>query len=147
MRGRSLGKMDLGCNEEVKQRESFPKISDNIYFFFLWKKPVNVATNKKASEGNLGTKKKKKSRHSVHNPCYFHINGWFSNFLFLGFENHIICKWTSQNTRFPSIFHNISTYFFNFLSNFLYKKKNLNPSTCMEKYVKFLNKMEDWNCS
>ena len=47
--------MGLGCGEEVKEKDSFPKISDNIIFFF--KLPVNVATNMEVGEGNLGTKK------------------------------------------------------------------------------------------
>ena len=76
-------------------------------------------------EDNLGTKKM--SQHKVHKThIIFHVNGIFSNFLFMEFENHIIYKWVSQNTRFPSIFPCISTYFFNFLSNFLCKKTNLN---------------------
>ena len=89
--------MGLGCGEEVKEKDSFPKISDNIIFFF--KLPVNVATNMEVGEGNLGTKKGVNTVHKTH--IIFHINDRFSNFLFLGFENHIICKWVSQNTSFP----------------------------------------------
>ena len=58
MRGRSLGKMGLGCGEEVKERESFPKISNNIYIYIGEKKPINVASNMEVDEGNLGTKKR-----------------------------------------------------------------------------------------
>ena len=56
MRGRSLGKMGLGCGEAVKERESFPKISNNIYILG-GKKTINVASNMEVGEGNLGTKK------------------------------------------------------------------------------------------
>ena len=91
IRERSFGKMGLGCGEEVKEKDSFPKISDNIIFFF--KLPVNVATNMEVGEGNLGTKKGVNTVHKTH--IIFHINDRFSNFLFLGFENHIICKWIS----------------------------------------------------
>ena len=48
--------MGLGCGEEVKERESFPKISNNIYILG-GKKTINVASNMEVGEGNLGTKK------------------------------------------------------------------------------------------
>ena len=74
MRGRSLGKMGLGCGEEVRERE-FPQIWDDswvacviqildviiiiiiiiIIIFFLWKLLINVAIDMKVGEGNLDT--------------------------------------------------------------------------------------------
>ena len=118
-------KMRLGCGKEVKERKNFPKVSDNMFFFvfgfFFLEKPINVAVDMDVDEGNLGIEK------VVSTKCTKPILMVDSQiFQFLGFENHIIYKWVSQNTRFPSIFPCISTYFLNFLSNFLCKKTNLN---------------------
>ena len=89
------------------ERESFPKISNNIIFclcFFFWEKLDNVVVDMEVGEGNLGTEKRSHLRvHKTH--IIFHLNGWFSDFLFLGFENHIIYKCTSQNTFRFCFFH------------------------------------------
>ena len=117
-------KMGLGCGKKVKERERiFQKFQTTCFFLFFvfLEKPINVAVDMDVDEGNLGTEK------VVSTKCTKPILMVDSQiFQFLGFENHIIYKWVSQNTRFPSIFPCISTYFFNFLSNFLCKKTNLN---------------------
>ena len=69
MRGRSIGNMGLECDEEVKKKQSFPKISYNINLFIYLKKPINVVTDMEVDEGNLGTQKK--SAQSAQNPYYF----------------------------------------------------------------------------
>ena len=119
-----VGRWVLGVVRKWKREKEFSKsFRQHVFFLFFvfLEKPINVAVDMDVDEGNLGTEK------VVSTKCTKPILMVDSQiFQFLGFENHIIYKWVSQNTRFPSIFPCISTYFFNFLSNFLCKKTNLN---------------------
>ena len=75
MKGKSLGKIGLEYGEEVKKRESFPKILDNIYIYiYILEKPINVNVDMEANEDNLGTKKRV-STECIEPILYFHING------------------------------------------------------------------------
>ena len=132
-------KMVLRCGKEVKERQFSKTFRKHT---FLKKKPINVVVDMKTGEDNLGTEKGVCTEYTK--PILFSTLTVDSQISYSWDLKTILFENKPPKTQDSQVFSLVFLLIFLISSQIFYtKKKNLNPLTCMEKDVKFLNKMKE----